>query len=879
MKKYVFSFLCMLLIQSVAAQKQPLTLNTYKTWSSVEGGAISNDGRFVCYRIENQPLGNSTFVIKATAKKWRWQYLNVSQAQFSDDSKMLIGKLPNDTLFFYNLINQQINKISGINTYKLFKQAGNEWIAWKAVDSNNFTVKALNRVGLLTYKNVTQYQISPNGNYILINQNTKNGEKIRNIISLIDLPKGKSRIIYEGENVSNLIFDDNGKQAAFFVQLKNGNSIWYYKQGTVDAVLLVNNESDGVLKNLHIENKHWQFSHDGKSLFFTLQENAIIEHAIQNNDLEIWNYKDAYLQSYYNNIENLSPHQYLTIVRINDRKIIQLLHNQQEIVKSKYSFRHKTDSLILIQSSFGIPEEQWNPYSKVAYALCSSQDGKIHPLEINQGGSPLRHLGISNFGKYLIYFDPIKKNYFSVSTKESKNVNISQEITGGIVRYEFKDLSNPQLFPLGPLGWIGNDDALIIQGTYDIWALDPSGVRKPINLTNKIGEKNKIIFTLVNSNPGTQFRWNQEVIVTGLDLSTMNYGFYSLKLTANPKLNQLSSQPIFMGQLYSSLNGYNFSIAQKATGYLLKFERTSSVPNYYFSRDLKSFKPLSNIQPQRNYNWFSAELQTYSDSAGIQYKGILYKPENFNPKIKYPILFNYYSYKSYLLNASLDVQPVSANFNIAIAVSNGYIVFQPDMINQKGCAGKGALNSVLAAVQQLSKYPWIDTSKMGLSGHSYGGFETNYIITHTNKFAAALSGAGIFDMVNHSTSLWEQGFPEEYYLQYDIANMGSTLSEAPEVYTRNSPVLNVKKVTTPLLLLHNEGDKAVSFTQSRSCFILLRSLQKPVWLLNYKGEGHTIANEKNQLDYGNKVLGFFDYFLKNRPQPKWMSVYISPKKQ
>jgi dipeptidyl aminopeptidase/acylaminoacyl peptidase len=160
---------------------------------------------------------------------------------------------------------------------------------------------------------------------------------------------------------------------------------------------------------------------------------------------------------------------------------------------------------------------------------------------------------------------------------------------------------------------------------------------------------------------------------------------------------------------------------------------------------------------------------------------------------------------------------------------------------------------------------------MAVAGHSFGGFETNYIITHTGHFAAAISAAGISDLISSANSVWGSlGTAKEDYIINGPYKMGVPLFENPEIYQAHSPLLLAKNITTPLLIMHNVEDNSVPYVQGRSFFIQLRRLQKPVWMLSYEGENHLISNSVNNIDYHRRVKDFLGYYLKDEPIPGWM---------
>jgi len=267
-----------------------------------------------------------------------------------------------------------------------------------------------------------------------------------------------------------------------------------------------------------------------------------------------------------------------------------------------------------------------------------------------------------------------------------------------------------------------------------------------------------------------------------------------------------------------------------------------------------------------------SELHKYHDREGNEIEGILYKPENFNSNQKYPLIFNYYEQKSSELNQYESPEKLGGDIPIAWLVSNGYLVFKADIFSHPKEVGKGALNSVNAAADYLVKFNWVDSAKMAISGISFGGFETNYIVTHSNRFAAAISGAGVSNMITYYHDAIIDG--EYTFIQENQSKMVSSLTEDKDLYIENSPIMFADKVTTPLLIMHNPGDERVLFKHGLSFFMELRGLKKKVWMLSYKDDFHGISDD-NAIDYYTKVTQFFNSYLKNYPQPNWMNSPVS----
>jgi dipeptidyl aminopeptidase/acylaminoacyl peptidase len=249
----------------------------------------------------------------------------------------------------------------------------------------------------------------------------------------------------------------------------------------------------------------------------------------------------------------------------------------------------------------------------------------------------------------------------------------------------------------------------------------------------------------------------------------------------------------------------------------------------------------------------------------------LYKPENFDSTKKYPVIVHYYEKKSERLNQYIFPGYSDGDINIPYFVSNGYLVFMPDIQYTIGKAGRSAYNSIVGAGEYLATLPWVNANKMGISGHSFGGFETNYVITHSNLFTAAFSDAGPSNLVSHygSYELYT-GVSLQSFNEREQIRMGANLWERPDVYIDNSPVFEADKITTPLLMVCNKLDDIIHFDQGVQLFTALRRLGKKAWMLQYDSERHSIMQEKNLMDLTIRASQFFDHYLKGAPAPKWM---------
>jgi dipeptidyl aminopeptidase/acylaminoacyl peptidase len=418
--------------------------------------------------------------------------------------------------------------------------------------------------------------------------------------------------------------------------------------------------------------------------------------------------------------------------------------------------------------------------------------------------------------------------------------------------------------------WLQDEKGVILFDRYDMWLVDPDGINSPINLTNGFGQKHKIIFRL------PQVYWNKfipangRIIIKSFNRQNKEEGLYVIELAKQGDPQLLTKGPYRYEIPY---NAFNLAHLDSTTSqsFLVRRESATQSLNYFLTSDFKTLTLVTDVHPEKSYNWITSELYTWKSLNGETLQGILYKPENFNPKKKYPVIFHYYEKMSDLLNNYLEPKAITDHLNIPLFVSNGYLVFTPDIHHQIGKTGQSALNAVVSAAQYLQKFPWVDAKRMGIQGHSFGGYETNYIVTHSNLFAAAMSSSGFSDFVSDYDEISHGGRSRQNLYEGGQNGIGVMLWENPDLYIQNSPIFQAYKVTTPVLLMNNKNDGAVPFSQGVEFFTALRRLGKRAWMLQYDEGYHTLNDGRDALQHTIRITQFFDHYLKGAPAPVWMT--------
>lgn len=192
-----------------------------------------------------------------------------------------------------------------------------------------------------------------------------------------------------------------------------------------------------------------------------------------------------------------------------------------------------------------------------------------------------------------------------------------------------------------------------------------------------------------------------------------------------------------------------------------------------------------------------------------------------------------------------------------------------------GIPGQSALNSVVSGTQSLIDKGFVDEKRIGIQGHSWGGYQAAYLVTKTDMFACAEAGAPVSNMTSAYGGIrWGTGLSRMFQYERTQSRIGDTLWNARDQYIENSPLFSADKINTPLLILHNDEDGAVPWYQGIELFVALRRLEKPAWLLNYNGDPHWVMGEENRRDFAIRMQQFFDHYLKDAPEPEWMAVGV-----
>ena len=851
--------------------KPPLDFSVLGKWPSVSNPKISNDGRYAIYTYNANE--KQSLIIKSTSVTWEKQIVGAStyNSLITENSQFVLAKV-NDSLFIVRLKDGQTEVLPGILSYKTPNEGNGQWLAYQLNDPNKtFVLRNLISGKENRFSSTTDYLFNSNGTVMLLKAETTKDSS--SSLQWCDLQTGKAATIWQGQRAGNFCVDATGDHLAFVgndPDNKSVNAVWYYKAGMDSAMVVADNTSEGIEKGLSISSDQVRFNKDASKIFFYLEPPPLPKPKPGYVSVDVWSWNDAKLQSQQLK-ETWKTIRYLSVLNISNlpksntqNKIIQLEYEGDQI--STPIEGRKCDYLLVEHRLGKQYESNWNNASFLSVYLVNTNDGSRKSMKnnIKLWANPY---SISPTEKFVINFDSEAKNYFIYNLVTKAYQNITSAIQTSL---NLKDGDRPifKLMPHGIAEWLKDDKAVLIYDRYDIWQVDPLGNRPLINITNGYGKKNQIVFRLLN---GTSFiNEGTTIPVSSFSLKDKNNGFYNVRLQKSENPQLLFTGPCSINPDNIEHNSLELN-SKNAPCYIVSQMTATEPVNFYFTKDFKSLTPLSDVpSPVKTYNWYHTQLMSWKTFDGTESQGILYKPDNFDSTKKYPVILYFYETMSDRLNKFIKPDVCDGAINVPFFVSNGYLVFCPDIHYKIGYPGESAYNSVVSAADYLSQFKWIDSTKMGISGHSFGSYEVNYLVTHTSKFAAAVSASGISDFISGYGSIFGDGYSRQVLFETSQTRIGASLFEKPELYIASSPVFSAKNVTTPVLLMNNKNDGFVPFEQGVEFFTALRRLGKKAWMLQYDSGGHAIDG-KEAKDFTIRMKQFFDHYLKDVPPPNWMS--------
>ncbi len=837
--------------------------------------------------------------------------------------KKKADELPKDSLAIVGIADISIQKFPRVKSFKM-PEEGSNYLAWLYEKNENdkkrdeeegttLCLRNLNVAAVDSFKKVSDYVFDKKGNSFLLEITpNKKDSVLRPAIVWMKLKEAKSdTLIKNFADAKGYAFDEEGNQLAFVattdtgkIEQKNYNLYHFTKSLTQT---LASNSTKGIPAKWRInENGNIIFSKTGKRLFFgtspalPAKDTSLPE--FERVSVDIWHYNDDDLQPVQlKNLEADLKKSYLARFDMEKNEIIQLGNEKFERVQQTL----EGDGDVFYSSTdFGKRvQRQWQGYTFNNVYAINPVDGRSFLINKDVKGN----LFPSYTGKYLLMYDERKKGYFVYNHSTKQTYPVAKDIPYPLYDEENDVPDDPNAY--GIVKWMEGDKYVLVYDRYDVWKVDPIGKEKSVVITK--GRKDKLQHRYVNVDFDEKFiKPFQKTYYRVFDEISKAFSLASIEVNSpsNNMANEYyKNEFLWKGQpLLKRIGGKslaekiydgpfnnisNIQKAKNAEKFIYTLESASSSPNVYtrFKVDTVFIEniddpnimdtlilpamALSNLNPQQSqYNWLTAELFKWKAYTGKQTEGILYKPGDFDPKKKYPMIVYFYERNNQTLYNYLAPSPTPSRLNIPFFVSRGYIVFVPDIWYKTGKPGQSAYDYILSGTRAVVKLGFVDSTKIGLQGQSWGGYQTAQLITMTNLYKAAWAGAPVANMFSAYGGIrWESGLNRQFQYEHTQSRIGATIWDRPDLYMENSPLFHLKKVSTPLVIMSNDKDGAVPWYQGIELFTAMRRLGKKVWLLNYNDEAHNLVERRNKKDIQIREQQYFDWLLKGEKPLTWIT--------
>ena len=881
--KYLAFVACLGSLSPAFAQNasKSLTIDDLVTWQRITDREISDNGKWVACKMEPWE-GDATVYLYAAQGQETATFSPADKFAFSASSGYLVvtqtpgkstvdslkvlktkeDKMPMNTLVIYSVAGKK-ETIDSLKTFKLADEA--DWIAYqRGRKDSTLYVRSLDGSKTFQFPTVTDFQFAKKSGMLYY---TSAAEGEAGIFTL-NPEKGSPALIKEGKGVfKQTTFDEKGERLAFLYCADKDSSykalsLWLSEHNAPAKEIATRGNKAFPAEWVINENGMLQFSKSASRLFFGTspepRQKDTTQLAENRPNVQVWSWDEPvqYTVQNYNKEKDLKK-SYQAVYNLGNGSIFQLAN--EELPNIQLGNEGDAPLALLSTSRPYSLSSMWEARTRSDYYTVSLDNGERKQIAQADYG----RFRLSPQGKYAYWYGETDSCWYTIALAEGK-------------RYR---LTTPESFPAwdeendvpdypyahGAAGWTANDQNLLIYDRYDIWKFDPTAATPPINLTVN-GRKEKLSYRLEQLDKEARFiDLGKLQLLKGFSEATKGYGFYNARLSA-----PAAPKTLLAGNyMLRSINK-----AKNTDDVIYTMETFQQYPDIHYSTLAfkKSVQLTHGDKQQEGFIWGTAELVSWISLDGRPLEGVVYKPANFDPNKKYPMMVNFYERNSETLYNYRMPEPHRSTIDYHLYNSNEYVIFNPDIRYVDGYPGESCYNCLMPGITMMIAKGYIDEKGIGAQGHSWGGYQVAYLATRTNLFSAIESGAPVVNMFSAYGGIrWGSGMARSFQYEHTQSRLGATPWSSPLRYLENSPLFTMDKVQTPILIMHNDADGHVPWYQGIEYFVAMKRLGKPCWLLNYTGEPHWPMHMANRIDFQRRMFQFFNHYLKNDKMPKWMS--------
>ena len=871
------------------AQKQQLEPEGYGQWQYITTSELSADGNWFAYNISLVD-GDGWLNIKKVGSDstGTHKFMHGSRPSFSNDNKwgaFLIGvsedkaeklkkqkKRPKNKLGLMKLSTAEVDTFKKVQSYE-FSDNG-RYLAmekYKAEgvksDGSDLILRDLSAGSNQLIGNVAEFAFNDGGNKLAVLLDAS--EELGNGVHLYDLPSGKVTVLdSDNTNYKELTWNEDGTGLAFLKESENEDfqdpthNIHAYRSlnGSTQKLVFDQQKFSAYPDSMRVvDYRSLQWSQDNNTLFFGIKQwdpkkeeakedstTKEMNEDLETSNVELWHWQDDEIIPRQEVMANqIERENHMSAWHLDDERFVQLGSEKFEQVQLTGDQQHAVAyDPKPYEPTF---EEEWQDVYLVDVSSGESQ--KI--LDKHE------FVQTSPDGEYLLYFKD--QNWWSYDISGDEHRNLTSNIDS---RFEnFTNVNGREnRRPWGNGEWAGDDEWVLLYdqyNTYKVWT-DGSDARQ---LTN--GNNDKIRYRQV------RFSDEEEGIQDGETLYFSMYGDETkdrgyARIPQNNALEQL---------MYDSNMFTRLSKADSTKQYVYMVQSATNSPDFYHvNQSFEDAVALTSTNPQQEkYHWADDEVVSFTNKDGQKLEGRLIYPANYDPDKEYPMITYIYEKLSQTTH-SYSMPSRTDEYNARRYSSEGYFVFMPDITYELSEPGVSAVKSVVPAVNKVLKTGMVNEEQLGLTGHSWGAYQTTFIITQTDLFNSAVAGAPLTNMVSMYNSIyWNSGIPDAKIFETSQGRFPDPWWKDWDNYIDNSPIFNMEEMSTPLMVQFGTDDGAVDFNQGVELYNTMRRMQNPFVMLVYEGENHNLAQEENQIDYANRAFQWHEHYLKGEEAPNWIT--------
>lgn len=819
----------------------------YKKWSVLSGEKLSPDAKWATYSNIYES-GLDTLYLQNVKTGNRRFFADGSFLNFSSNNKWFTVRMRNNDLYFSDINGSKENLIPMVDQAD-FTEDGRYLLVQNTVNGKT-VLRIFSGVDALETRlnDVTSYEMGPSHKIAVIN---KDG------VGYYDLQKGFDLTMVVRDKIkqfSQLSWNNDATKLAFYEETADTNAL------TSNYTIVVADLKNDAVKRLdsNLFPKGYTISRGSTALFSPTDAQVFFSIITSQKALEVsefvqvWDASTIYDYPKQKEYDNKQHIQYLTMW---DMLTNTLKRIEDEQFPEAFVLPRGRNVLKYSTSTY---EPQFKESAPADFYIENLESGE-RSLVIEKHSTEPYSIQASESGQFLSYFS--NGNWFIYDTKNRSAFNATS-----VLNSEFRNLQANypgDEYAFESPGFTNDSKYLIVHDIFDVWLLATDGsAAKRITDGRKRNTRFTVEKSLYFKNAQTEaefirydFDLSKEIIIRGID-DKKSRGYFVWSKSKGLRTVLLSA---------SMLKGI-----QKASqsDIILYMDETSSTPPALKMLNMKNKKIntlFQSNQHNKKYENSRSVLLTYTKEDGEELQGILQYPSNYIAGKKYPMIV--YIYERLSQNLHHYINPSFQNpigFSAANYTFDGYFVLMPDITYKIGLPGESALDCVLAAVENVVSTGMVSEDKIGLIGHSFGGYEVGYILTKTKVFAAGVIGSGLSDLVKAALTMnFSDGRANTWRIEMQQYRMGISLFEDFEKYVANSPISSAATIATPVLNWAGKKDMAVNWEQGLELHLALRRLEKENIFLFYPNDGHILTNLESQLDLNKRIKEWFRVHMLN----------------